>query len=117
MNKETITGKLDQATGAIKQKAGEMLGNQMLANSGAAEQIKGAAKETWGRTKEAAAERMDAQTQTKTGTSFQASKENVERRAEETLKAARDKIVQTAENAKEGITEEIDSFRDQTHRP
>src|SRR5262245_37615002 len=112
MNKEILTGKLDQAAGAVKQKAGEMLGNQKLANSGAAEQIKGAAKETWGRTKEAASERMEAQT-----SSSQAGKESMERRAEETLKTARDKIVQTAENAKEGITEKIDSFRDQTHRP
>ncbi len=52
MNKETVTGKFDQVAGAIKQKVGEAFKDQSLANSGVAEQVKGAAKETWGKAKD-----------------------------------------------------------------
>ena len=41
MNKEEVSGKFDQVAGKVKQKVGETVGNQKLANSGAAEQIKG----------------------------------------------------------------------------
>jgi uncharacterized protein YjbJ (UPF0337 family) len=56
MNKDTVEGKFDQVSGAVKQKAGEVFGNQKMANSGVADQVKGAAKETWGNAKDAAAE-------------------------------------------------------------
>ena len=59
MNKETVEGKFDQASGNVKQKVGEAFGNQKLANAGAAEQIKGAAKETWGKAKDIAADRRE----------------------------------------------------------
>ena len=54
MNKENIEGKFDQVAGKIKQSVGEAVGNQKLANAGAAEQIKGVAKETWGKAKDTA---------------------------------------------------------------
>jgi uncharacterized protein YjbJ (UPF0337 family) len=38
----------------VKQKVGETLGNQKLANQGVADQVKGAAKETWGNVKDTA---------------------------------------------------------------
>ena len=56
MNKEQISGKFDQAAGKLKQKLGESIGNQKTANEGVAEQIKGAAKETWGHVKDTANE-------------------------------------------------------------
>ena len=54
MNTEKVEGKFDQVAGKIKQGVGEAVGNQKLANAGAAEQIKGAAKETWGNAKDTA---------------------------------------------------------------
>lgn len=53
MIKDQIRGKIDQAAGSVKQKVGEALGNQSLANQGVTDQIKGAVKEVWGNAKEA----------------------------------------------------------------
>ena len=111
MNKEQIEGKLDQVAGTVKQKTGEVFGDQKLANSGVAEQVKGAAKETWGKAKDAAAERRDVEADR-----TDASKEGLKLRTEDKLDAARDKVVNTAHNLKENISEKIDSFREQTHR-
>ncbi|MHB8388965.1 MAG: CsbD family protein, partial [Acidobacteriaceae bacterium] len=54
MNKDQVEGKTDQVAGKIKQKVGEAVGNDNLANRGVADQVKGAAKETWGNVKDAA---------------------------------------------------------------
>jgi uncharacterized protein YjbJ (UPF0337 family) len=66
MNKDQVSGKLDQVAGKVKEKVGETVGNQHLANEGLADQVKGAAKETWGNAKEVAhdnakVERHDAE--------------------------------------------------------
>ena len=44
MNTDKVEGKFDQVAGKIKQRVGEAVGNQKLANAGAAEQIKGPRK-------------------------------------------------------------------------
>jgi uncharacterized protein YjbJ (UPF0337 family) len=54
MNKDQVTGKVEQAAGRVKQGVGETLGDQKLANQGVADQVKGAARETWGNAKDAA---------------------------------------------------------------
>lgn len=54
MDKDQVSGKLDQAVGKAKERFGEAVGNEKLANEGVAKQIKGAAKETWGNVKDAA---------------------------------------------------------------
>jgi uncharacterized protein YjbJ (UPF0337 family) len=59
MNKDQVTGKVEQATGRVKQGVGETFGNQKLANQGVADQVKGAARETWGNAKDAAAVTAD----------------------------------------------------------
>ena len=59
MNKQTVEGKFDQVVGKVKEKVGDATGNQNLANSGVADQVKGAAKETWGNTKDAARDIAD----------------------------------------------------------
>ena len=53
MNRDTAAGKFDQLKGKAKQSVGEALGNDKLANSGTADQVKGAVKEAWGNTKDA----------------------------------------------------------------
>ena len=47
MNRDTAEGKFDQIKGKVKQSVGEAFGDHSLANSGAADQVKGAAKEGW----------------------------------------------------------------------
>ena len=54
MNKDQVAGKVEHAAGHVKQAVGEAIGNQKLANQGVADQVKGAAKETWGNAKDAA---------------------------------------------------------------
>ena len=56
MNKDQVSGKVEQVVGKVKQRVGETLGNEKLANQGVVDQGKGAAKETWGNAKKAAKE-------------------------------------------------------------
>lgn len=53
MDSTKFEGELDEAKGKIKQGLGETFNDQSLANSGAADQVKGHAKEAWGDTKDA----------------------------------------------------------------
>jgi uncharacterized protein YjbJ (UPF0337 family) len=89
MNKENLEGKFDQIAGAVKQKTGEALHDQGLANSGVADQVKGAAKETYGNAKDVA-------------------EENRANRADN----ARDHIVNAAQNVKDNINAKLDEKRD-----
>ncbi len=54
MNKDRVSGKIDQAKGKVKEKVGTALNDERMANSGVADQVKGAAKEVWGNVKDAA---------------------------------------------------------------
>jgi len=54
MDKDQVSGKFDQAIGKVKESIGSAVGNDKLANEGVADQVKGAAKETWGNAKDAA---------------------------------------------------------------
>jgi uncharacterized protein YjbJ (UPF0337 family) len=51
VNKDQVSGKVEQAVGKVKQSVGETLGNEKLANQGVVDQAKGAAKETRGNAK------------------------------------------------------------------
>jgi uncharacterized protein YjbJ (UPF0337 family) len=106
MNTEKIEGKFDQVAGKIKQHIGEAVGNQKLANAGVAEQVKGAAKETWGHAKDTAAVVHDdkrAQANAKT--------EDFKARAENTAHNLRDKIADTAQNVKHSVNEKLDNMK------
>lgn len=107
MNIEKVEGKFDQVAGKIKQRVGEALGNQRLANAGVAEQVKGAAKETWGNAKDAAnAVHDDSQERARVeGESFEA-------HAEEKAHEARETITSTAHNLKEKVNENLDDIKD-----
>ena len=107
MNKDTVAGKFEQVKGQMKQKVGEATGNQKLANSGTLDEVKGAARETWGKGKDAAndvaaSKRADAEVQ-----SAQA-KTSGEQKAHD----IRSKISSTAQNVKENIEEKIDEFKE-----
>ena len=107
MNKETVEGKFDQVAGSVKQKVGETFNDQSLANSGVAEQIKGAAKETWGKTKDVANDRKeDADYRTKT------EGDDAQARTQNSADDLRDKIVNKVQDVKENISEKLDHLRD-----
>ncbi|HZC43357.1 MAG TPA: CsbD family protein [Acidobacteriaceae bacterium] len=92
MNKDQVAGKVDQATGKVKQGVGEAVGNDDLANRGVADQVKGAAKETWGNVKDAA-----------------------NRTREEEAHDTRENISRKVEDVKNRTNEKIDAIKEQ-HR-
>jgi uncharacterized protein YjbJ (UPF0337 family) len=95
MNKDQVSGKFDQAAGKVKEKIGETVGNQRLANEGLADQVKGAAKETWGNAKEVAHENADAD----------------RREAERNANDTRERIANKVQDMKERVNEKIDQHR------
>ena len=106
MNTEKIEGKFDQVAGKIKQGIGEAVGNQKLANAGAAEQVKGVAKETWGNAKDTAnVVREDNRARAAT------KKEDLKYRAEDSAHNAREKTTNTAQNIKEKVNEKLDNMK------
>jgi uncharacterized protein YjbJ (UPF0337 family) len=96
VNKDQVSGKVEQAVGKVKQSVGETVGNEKLANQGVVDQAKGAAKETWGNAKDAAKEVQ------------QSHKDAATDKAHET----RDKMSQSVQNAKEKVNEKIDKFKE-----
>ena len=106
MNKQTVEGKFDQAAGKVKQTVGEAIGNEKLANAGVADQVKGVAKETWGKTKDAAKEVSETQ-QANAGVQ----KESLKERAEAEAHEVREKITTSAQNLKNRINEKLDYIR------
>jgi len=106
MNTEKVEGKFDQVAGKIKQGVGEAIGNQKLANAGVAEQVKGAAKETWGHAKDTAAvvhEDNKARTRAKG--------EDLSTRAENSADHLRDKVANAAQNVKNSMKEKLDDIK------
>ena len=92
MNKDQVSGKVEQVTGRVKEKVGETVGNQGLANQGVADQVKGAAKETWGNAKDAANTVEDRH----------------RREAEQKATHARENIVASVTDTKDRIKEGLD---------
>jgi uncharacterized protein YjbJ (UPF0337 family) len=91
MDKDQVAGKFDQGVGKAKEKLGEAVGNQKLANQGVADQVKGAAKETWGNAKDAARTTHDRHT-ADTEDAANANREHVTDKVAEMKKKANDKI-------------------------
>ena len=50
-NRDEATGKLHQAKGTLKDKAGELIGNRKMEAEGEAEHAEGETQETWGKFK------------------------------------------------------------------
>ncbi|MDQ2833128.1 MAG: CsbD family protein [Acidobacteriota bacterium] len=111
MNKENVEGKFDQVAGKIKQSVGEAVGNQHLANSGVADQVKGAAKETWGNAKDTAQTVRDDH-----AAGARAEGEDVKYRAENSADHARNKITSAAEHVRDSVNEKLDNVRNNHDR-
>jgi uncharacterized protein YjbJ (UPF0337 family) len=101
MNNDTVSGKFDQLKGKIKQTVGEAAGDQSMANSGAADQVKGAAKESWGSVKDAVNRPATTGTTTDSDDSLAAD-------SSRTAHNVREKMISTAQNAKESVKEKTD---------
>ncbi|HJS50584.1 MAG TPA: CsbD family protein [Pyrinomonadaceae bacterium] len=51
INKDEVKGKFEQGKGTVKDKAGELTGNERLEAEGEAEHAKGDVREGWGKVK------------------------------------------------------------------
>ncbi len=101
MNTTNVTGKFDQAAGKVKQRVGEAIGSQKLANEGAAQEIKGHAKEAWGNVKDTAQDLSD-----------KARASAREDNAHGTTKDIREAVTSTAQNVKEKINHGLDDLKE-----
>jgi len=106
MNQDNAGGKFDQISGKIKQGIGEAVGNEKLANEGAAEQVKGHAKEAWGNVKDAAADAHDS-----AHANANAHTSEAELHAERTGNEARNSVTSAAERAKDSINRGLDHLK------
>ncbi len=59
-NRDEVEGKFDRATGAVKDKVGEALGDRDLEAEGEAQNAEGKGKETWGKVKRGVGDTVDA---------------------------------------------------------
>ena len=104
MNKDTVKGQAEQVAGKIKQKFGEAVSNQKIANAGAAEQIKGVARETWGKTKDTANDVANAQ------------RADAQAKGESKAQELRDKVTTKAQNIKNDNSAKLDEVKERhTH--
>jgi uncharacterized protein YjbJ (UPF0337 family) len=104
MNKDTVKGQAEQVAGKVKQKFGEAVGNQKMANAGAAEQIKGVARETWGKTKDTANDVADSQ------------RADAQVQGESKAQELRDKVTTKAQNIKNDISAKLEEVKERhTH--
>ena len=95
MNKDQVAGKIAQALGKMEQSVGERVGIQKLANRGVVNQVKGAAKETWGDAKDAAKQIHESH----------------KKAASEKSTQSRGKLSQSVDEAKEKARGRIDEFK------
>ncbi len=99
MNESKVEGVFDEAKGKLKQAFGEATNDQSTANSGAADQVKGHAEQTWGNVKDTAHDVAHSDSTT-------ASAET-----QHTSHGLRDDITNAAEHMKESINHGLDNLK------
>lgn len=92
MNTSKTEGIFDEAKGKVKQGVGEVFNDQSLANSGAADQVKGHAEETWGNVKDSAHDAVNSSVADRT-----------ENKAENTAHNLRDNVTSAAEHVSDSV--------------
>jgi uncharacterized protein YjbJ (UPF0337 family) len=60
INKDEVKGKYEQAKGYVKDKAGELTGNERLEAEGEAQRAAGKGQETWGKFKRGVSDAVDS---------------------------------------------------------
>ena len=103
MNKDKAAGKYDQVAGKVKQSVGEAVGNNHLANKGAAQQVKGHAKEAWGDVEDTASD-LAAQ--------HNDDRDDAKARPTAPGHDVRQSVTSTAQNVKEKIQHGLDRLKD-----
>jgi uncharacterized protein YjbJ (UPF0337 family) len=90
----------------VKQTVGEAVGNDQVANEGAAQQVKGHAEQAWGTIKSVVTDKVD-----EIKANHEAATE--QRAAEHEAKAhdIRESVTSTAQNVKEHIQQDADNTR------
>ena len=106
MNDSKAEGTFDQVKGKIKQGIGETFNDQSLANEGAADQVKGHAKETWGSVKDTAHDLTHSNSAT-------AERTDAKLEAEHDAHATRNSVTGAFEHAKDSIQHGLDHL---THK-
>lgn len=106
MNESNVGGKFDQLTGKVKQGVGEALGNEKLADEGAADEVKGHAKETWGNVKDTASDISDS-----AHANVDSEAANSGAHAEHAGSTLREDITNAAEHAKDSISRGLDHLK------
>jgi uncharacterized protein YjbJ (UPF0337 family) len=112
MNNSTATGKFDQVKGKVKQSVGEAIGNDKMANSGAADQVKGAAKEAWGHTKDAATA-VGADSRART----EEHRAGAKVRVEDAAHKVRESVTHAAQHVKNAVRGQADKVKHNPGRP
>ncbi len=59
-NSDEVKGKYEQAKGYVKDKAGEITGNDRLETEGEAQRVAGEGQETWGKFKRGVSDAVDS---------------------------------------------------------
>jgi uncharacterized protein YjbJ (UPF0337 family) len=94
----TMKGKFDEVAGKVKQSVGEAVGNDSLANEGAAQQVKGHAQQAWGSVKAAGETKVEEMR-----AHAHEVKDQHEVESEQRAHDVREKITSTAANVKDHI--------------
>ena len=91
----TVKGKFDELAGKTKQAFGDAIGDQSIANKGAAQEVKGHGEQAWGSVKEAAHD----------------TSERTQPDADTQAHDARQSATSTAANVKQHIQNAVDDFK------
>ncbi len=103
MDTDEIKGKLQNAFGKVEQTVGEAVGSRNLSNAGTEDRVKGAATETWGKTKDTVRSVADTEP---------ASTSVNEVRTTAQGENLRDRIAGGAERLKDSINARMDNVKD-----
>ena len=106
MNESNVKGKVDEVVGKVKQGFGEAIGNEKMANEGAADQVKGHANQAWGNVKDTAA---DLGNSSRTDADLKA--HDAKLHAEETGHDVRSSVTSAAERTKDSINRGLDHLK------
>jgi len=104
MNFTIASGKFDPLKGKVKQSIGEALGDDLIADSGVVDQVKGAAKEAWGNTKDALHSVAERVKSSAASVRAEAVEQTTAVRAEASAHDVRARLISTAQNVKDAVS-------------
>ena len=113
MNMDDLKGKVQSGFGKAESAVGGAIGSEGLKEAGAEDQLKGAAKETWGNAKDAVHTTADTAHDKAMDVSHNASYEagTAQGHVESGTASFRDKVVAGADNMKNDVNEKIDEYK------